>query len=42
MSTALTRSVGGVSLATQRHYTIRRKFWSVFERVFRVFTGTAS
>jgi hypothetical protein len=39
MSTALTRSVGGVSLATQRHYTIRRKFWSVFERVFRVFTG---
>ena len=39
MSTALTRSVGGVSLATQSHYLIRRKFWSVFERVFRVFTG---
>lgn len=35
----LIRSVGDVSLATQRHYTIRRKFWSVFERVFRVFTG---
>src|SRR5262249_60269772 len=39
MSTALTREVGGVSLATQSHYIIRRKFWSVFERVFRVFTG---
>lgn len=35
----LTRSVGDVSLATQSHYIIRRKFWSVFERVFRVFTG---
>ena len=39
MSTALTRSVGEVSLVTQSHYIIRRKFWSVFERVFRVFTG---
>src|SRR6266550_4650998 len=39
MSTALSRQVGGVSLATQSHYIIRRKFWSVFERVFRVFTG---
>lgn len=39
MSTALTREVGGVSLTTQSHYTIRRKFWSLFERVFRVFTG---
>ena len=39
MSTALTRQVGGVTLATQSHYIIRRKFWSVFERVFRVFTG---
>ena len=39
MSTALTREVGGVSLATQSHYTIRRKFWSLFERVFRIFTG---
>ena len=39
MSTALSREVGGVSLTTQRHYVIRRKFWSVFERVFRVFTG---
>ena len=39
MSTALTREVGGVSLATQSHYIIRRKFWSLFERVFRVFTG---
>lgn len=39
MSTELTRQVAGVSLATQSHYVIRRKFWSVFERVFRVFTG---
>ena len=39
MSTALSREVGGVSLSTQSHYIIRRKFWSVFERVFRVFTG---
>jgi uncharacterized protein YxjI len=39
MSMALSREVGGVSLTTQSHYIIRRKFWSVFERVFRVFTG---
>jgi hypothetical protein len=39
MSTGLSRYVGEVSLATQSHYIIRRKFWSVFERVFRVFTG---
>jgi hypothetical protein len=39
MSTGLSREVSGVSLATQSHYVIRRKFWSVFERVFRVFTG---
>jgi hypothetical protein len=39
MSTALTRHVGGVSLATQRHDIIRRKFWSLFERVFRMFTA---
>jgi hypothetical protein len=39
MSTGLSRNVGEVSLATQSHYVIRRKFWSVFERVFRVFTG---
>ena len=39
MTTALSREVGGVSLATQSHYIIRRKFWSMFERVFRVFTG---
>lgn len=35
----LTREVAGVSLQTQSHYIIKRKFWSVFERVFRVFTG---
>jgi hypothetical protein len=39
MSTTLSREVGGVSLSTQSHFVIRRKFWSVFERVFRVFTG---
>jgi len=39
MTTELSRQVGGVSLATQSHYIIRRKFWSVLERVFRVFTG---
>ena len=39
MSTALTREVAGVSLTTQSHYVIKRKFWSFFERVFRVFTG---
>jgi uncharacterized protein YxjI len=39
MSTELVREVAGVSLATQSHYTIKRKFWSFFERVFRVFTG---
>src|SRR5215475_14496679 len=38
MSTSLSRHVGEVALATQSHYLIRRKFWSVFERVFRVFT----
>jgi uncharacterized protein YxjI len=39
MSTELVREVAGVSLATQRHYTIKRKFWSFLERVFRVWTG---
>jgi uncharacterized protein YxjI len=35
----LTREVAGVSLATQRNYTIKRPFWSFMERRFRVFTG---
>lgn len=39
MSTELTRNVAGVSLANQSHYVIKRRFWSFFERVFRVFTG---
>ncbi|HWO17902.1 MAG TPA: hypothetical protein VNO30_03975 [Kofleriaceae bacterium] len=38
MSTELVREVAGVSLATQRHYIIKRKFWSFLERVFRVWT----
>lgn len=37
--TELVRQVAGVSLQTQRHYTIKRKFWSVLERIFRVYTG---
>src|SRR5262245_3545000 len=39
MSMELVREVEGVSLTTQRHYTIKRKFWSFFERIFRVWTG---
>src|SRR3954467_15851444 len=39
MSTGLSRNVGEGSLATQSHYVIRRKFWSFFERIFRVFTA---
>lgn len=39
MSMELVRQVEGVSLTTQRHYIIKRKFWSFFERIFRVWTG---
>jgi uncharacterized protein YxjI len=39
MSTELVREVAGVSLTTQHHYVIKRKFWSFLERVFRVWTG---
>jgi uncharacterized protein YxjI len=35
---SLVREVGGVSLVTQSRYTIKRKFWSFFERIFRIFT----
>jgi uncharacterized protein YxjI len=38
-TTELVREVAGVSLATQRHYIIKRPFWSFLERVFRVWTG---
>ncbi len=38
MSTELVREVHQVGLATATNYTIKRNFWSVFERVFRVFT----
>ena len=38
MTTALTKEVGGVSLSTQTRYTIKRNFWSFFERIFRVLT----
>ncbi len=38
MERALVRQVQGVGLQTQSHYLIRRKFWSVFERTFRVYT----
>jgi uncharacterized protein YxjI len=39
MSMELSREVRGVSLATQSHYIIKRRFWSFFERIFRVFTA---
>jgi uncharacterized protein YxjI len=39
MSTELVREVAGVSLATQKHYVIKRRFWSFLERIFRVFTA---
>ena len=38
MSTALTREVQPVSLTSQSRYRIKRNFWSIFERTFRVFT----
>src|SRR5512140_3351532 len=34
----LARQVGGVNLATQNHYVIKRPFWSFMDRTFRVFT----
>ena len=37
-STALVREVQPVSLTSQTSYRIKRNFWSVFERTFRVFT----
>ena len=39
MSNELVREVHGVSLATQSHYRIKRRFWSFFERIFRVYTA---
>lgn len=36
--TALVREVAGVNLATQGQYIIKRRFWSFFERIFRVWT----
>src|SRR5262245_54414038 len=39
MSMELVREVESVSLTTQRHYIIKRKFWSFLERIFRVWTG---
>jgi hypothetical protein len=38
VTTALSREVQSVSLATQSRYRIKRPFWSFFERTFRVFT----
>lgn len=38
-SEALVKEVAGVNLATQSHYIIKRKFWSFFERIFRVWTA---
>jgi hypothetical protein len=39
MSEALVRQVESVSIQTQSKYRIKRKFWSFFERVFRVWTA---
>ncbi len=39
MTTELVRQVQPVALQTQRHFVIKRRFWSFFERVFRVFTA---
>ncbi len=39
MSTELVREVAPVALQTQSRYTIKRRFWSFFERIFRVFTA---
>ena len=38
MSNELVRQVAPVSLTTQSRYTIKRNFWSFFERIFRVLT----
>jgi len=38
MSNELVRQVGSVGLTTQSRYTIKRNFWSFFERIFRVLT----
>ena len=39
MASELVREVKSVGLQTQSHYVIKRNFWSIFERVFRVITG---
>jgi hypothetical protein len=38
MSMELVRAANPTSLATQRHYRIKRPFWSWFERTFRVYS----
>jgi hypothetical protein len=38
MSHELVREVAPVGLQTQSQYTIKRRFWSFFERIFRVYT----
>ena len=38
MSTALTREVRSISMWSQSRFRIKRAFWSVFERTFRVST----
>lgn len=35
----LQRQVEGVGLQTQTRYTIKRRFWSFLERIFRVYTA---
>lgn len=38
MEQGLVRQVESVALTSQSRYRIKRKFWSIFERTFRVFT----
>jgi uncharacterized protein YxjI len=39
MTDALVRQVESVSMQTQSRYRIKRRFWSFFERTFRVWTS---
>jgi len=39
MADELVREVHPVSLTTQSHYRIKRRFWSFLERIFRVYTA---
>jgi hypothetical protein len=38
VTTALVRQVQSISIASQSRFRIKRAFWSIFERTFRVYT----